>query len=314
VLILLVLLALLVAAAAFGGLATFLWRAKRAPPYRAASIAIALVALLCATGAVVGLAGVYRLAVPRREPAAPQARAPVPVDLARGEHLAYVCARCHSASDDLPLSGGQRNFLASTDRYLGELYAPNLTPAGPIATWSDTEVVRAIREGVDNAGRSLLAHPPSDYNVMSDGDATALVGFLCFQPAVVSDTSHRNINLLGTLLIGSGQYRVEAQPPVAGSISSAPSGATPERGRYLVAISGCRDCHGPDLKGTPLQFPPDLIQIAGNWTAEQFVQTLRTGKNPLGGGVGPQMPWQDFARAYTDEDLEAIYRYLRSFS
>ena len=85
-------------------------------------------------------------------------------------------------------------------------------------------------------------------------------------------------------------------------------------GKYLVSIAGCGDCHGAKLRGGPLQFPPDLIAIAGQWTREQFVQTLRTGKNPLGGGVGPQMPWQDFARAYSDEERAAIYAYLRSFS
>jgi mono/diheme cytochrome c family protein len=172
--------------------------------------------------------------------------------------------------------------------------------------------VRAIREGVDSAGRPLLAHPAGDYHVMSDSDVTALVGYLRAQPGVASETPSRNINLLGMFLIGSGQYRVEEQPPVADSSSAPPPVPTPERGRYLVAISGCRDCHGLDLKGGPRQFPPNLIQIAGNWQAEQFVQTLRTGRNPLGGGVGPQMPWQDFARAYSDDDLEAIYRYLRS--
>ena len=222
--------------------------------------------------------------------------------------------RCHSTSGNLPLSGGQRDFLWSPERRLGELYAPNLTPAGTIASWSDGEVGRAIREGADSAGRALLGHPASDYKVMSDGDVTALIGYLRAQQAVPSATPSRTINLLGVLLIGIGQFPVSVESPVVDPSSTPSLGRTPERGRYLVAISGCRDCHGTDLQGGPQQFPPDLIAIAAAWTDAEFVQTLRTGKNPLGGAVGPQMPWQDFARVYSDDELAAIYVYLQSLS
>jgi hypothetical protein len=72
--------------------------------------------------------------------------------------------------------------------------------------------------------------------------------------------------------------------------------------------------HGANLTGGALGFPPNLIAIARDWSADGFVHTLRTGKNPLGGAVGPQMPWQDFARAYSDEELGAIYAYVRSLN
>ncbi len=61
-----------------------------------------------------------------------------------------------------------------------------------------------------------------------------------------------------------------------------------------------------------LGFPPDLPALVSNWTADEFVRTLRTGRNPLGGLLGPQMPWQDFSRAFSDDELAAIYNYLRS--
>jgi mono/diheme cytochrome c family protein len=97
-------------------------------------------------------------------------------------------------------------------------------------------------------------------------------------------------------------------------IPAAASGRTPEHGSYLVTISGCGDCHGANLAGGALGFPPNLIAIARDWSADGFVHTLRTGKNPLGGAVGPQMPWRDFARAYSDEEIGAIYAYVRSLN
>jgi hypothetical protein len=52
----------------------------------------------------------------------------------------------------------------------------------------------------------------------------------------------------------------------------------------------------------------------GAWTEEQFMRTLRTGKH-LGAATGrsilPPMPWYFIAKM-TDEDLSAVYHYLKS--
>lgn len=58
---------------------------------------------------------------------------------------------------------------------------------------------------------------------------------------------------------------------------------------------------------------PDATGLAA-WTEEQFVRAMRTGRKM---GIAeappilPPMPWPSLARA-TDEDLRAIYAYLRS--
>jgi len=50
----------------------------------------------------------------------------------------------------------------------------------------------------------------------------------------------------------------------------------------------------------------------GNWTEEQFIQTIRTGKHlGVGRPILPPMPWPDFAKM-TDEDLRAVFAYLRT--
>ncbi|HMH31411.1 MAG TPA: c-type cytochrome [Puia sp.] len=59
---------------------------------------------------------------------------------------------------------------------------------------------------------------------------------------------------------------------------------------------------------------PDTATGIGAWTEEVFVKTLRTGKH-LGQDGGrhilPPMPWPSIAQ-YTDEDLKAIFTYLRA--
>ncbi len=138
-----------------------------------------------------------------------------------------------------------------------------------------------------------------------------------------------------------------------------------KRGEYLVATSGCHDCHSPKnltpqgpkvdsaklLSGHPAQsqlppispdnikpggwvyMSPDVTAFAGPWgisyaanltpdsatgigawTEDIFIKTLRTGKHlgmENGRPILPPMPWEGVAQM-TDEDLSALYNYLRS--
>ncbi|HSN69145.1 MAG TPA: diheme cytochrome c-553 [Thermoanaerobaculia bacterium] len=57
---------------------------------------------------------------------------------------------------------------------------------------------------------------------------------------------------------------------------------------------------------------PDKETGLGNWTEDQFVQTLRTGRHlGIGRPILPPMPWTMIGSA-TDEDLKAIFGYLQS--
>lgn len=108
-----------------------------------------------------------------------------------------------------------------------------------------------------------------------------------------------------------------------------------ERGKYLVTIGGCNDCHTPgNLVGKPdmarglsgsevgFELPglgvfhgpnltPDKATGLGEWTEVQIVAALRTGKRPDGRMLAPIMPWMSFA-ALTDADAFAIAAYLKS--
>jgi mono/diheme cytochrome c family protein len=57
---------------------------------------------------------------------------------------------------------------------------------------------------------------------------------------------------------------------------------------------------------------PDEETGIGTWTEDMFIKAIRTGKH-MGEGrdILPPMPWPYFAKA-TDDDLKAIFAYLRS--
>lgn len=148
----------------------------------------------------------------------------------------------------------------------------------------------------------------------------------------------------------------------AAAAAAAPAGAQIERGRYLVTITACNDCHtpfelGPDgpapdmtrmLSGHPeeLELPPppqlgdspwvwagagtntafsgpwgvsyapnltpDENTGIGIWTEEIFINTMRSGRHwGASRPILPPMPWPSYARM-TDEDLKAVFAYLRS--
>jgi hypothetical protein len=57
---------------------------------------------------------------------------------------------------------------------------------------------------------------------------------------------------------------------------------------------------------------PDENTGIGLWTEEMFKNALRTGKHMgMGRPIMPPMPWQAIGGA-SDEDLAAIYAYLKS--
>ncbi|HEY1461040.1 MAG TPA: hypothetical protein VGH59_13395 [Casimicrobiaceae bacterium] len=57
---------------------------------------------------------------------------------------------------------------------------------------------------------------------------------------------------------------------------------------------------------------PDKATGLGGWTAEQFIQSTRTGKHlGVGRPILPPMPIASLA-TLTDADLKAIFAYLKS--
>ena len=84
-------------------------------------------------------------------------------------------------------------------------------------------------------------------------------------------------------------------------------------GPWLAAISATNTAwSGPWGVSFTANLTPDKETGLGNWTEEQFIQTLRTGKRlGIGRPILPPMPWTMIGSA-TDEDLKSIFAYLQS--
>jgi mono/diheme cytochrome c family protein len=107
------------------------------------------------------------------------------------------------------------------------------------------------------------------------------------------------------------------------------------RGKYLVTIGSCQDCHTPGhffgkpdmarvLGGSEVGFEipglgtfygpnltPDKETGLGGWTDAQVIAALQTGVRPDGRMLAPIMPWRALA-VLTKQDAAAVVAYLRS--
>jgi mono/diheme cytochrome c family protein len=125
---------------------------------------------------------------------------------------------------------------------------------------------------------------------------------------------------------------------VLAALCAAPARAAPDsliaRGKYLVTVGGCSDCHTPGtflgkpdlarfLGGSDVGFalpngvfvPPNLTPDdatgLGRWTRKEIVTAITTGKRPDGRILAGIMPWRAFAHL-TPRDALAIATYLKS--
>jgi cytochrome c553 len=301
---------LLVLALVFAFLALCSWRARRLWVKLLAGIPTTLLTLLCVVGMGFAVYGYSKLNKTYANPVADISVAGTPQQRARGETFSPICADCHSSNHQLPLTG--RDFGADGPP-IGTLWGPNLTPAH-LKTWSDGEIIRAIREGVGRDGRSLLIMP-SRRN-LSDDDVQAIVAYLRAQPSVEPDTPAKQINLLGAIMAAAllPDEFFTHQPPITGPVSAPPAGPTAEYGHYLSTVVGCVACHGaqfegggPDQEGPPPG--PSLVAFVKQHSQADFIKTIRTGITPEGRTLSDDMPWRSYAK-FSDDDLRALYAYI----
>ncbi len=314
---------LVAVAVLFGFLARRAWGSKRWLIKFPGVILAGLLTLVLALVAIVATIGFVRLYVPVGNPVASVKVAGTPEQIARGEKFAQFCAACHSSTRKPPLAGGKDNFAQIPNGpSFGKVYPPNLTPAGELKDWSDGEIIRAIREGVHKSGRPLLVMPTRGFRELSDDDVQAIVAYLRSMPATKhnadTDANTNEGNLLAALFSGAGILPYFAQPPITKPIASPPPGANLENGRYLARVIPCRECHGEDYGGRqPAAIGPpagpNLTVLVQKWSEADYVKTIRTGVDPSGHSLDPdKMVWKEISAFATDDELKAIYMYLKS--
>jgi mono/diheme cytochrome c family protein len=295
-------------------------RAKRLWVKIAGGLGAGLLTLVLAAVTIAGGRGLAMFYLPGAAPAPNLKVAGTPEQIARGEYLVNIgCIGCHGAVDaggnpsgQYPLSGGWNIAAAEGFGFIGDVVIENLTPGGKLATYSDGELFRAIRHGINKDGHLLVFMPLLPFGHMSDADIEAVIAYLRSQPAIASDAPRGdNVNYVGLLLFGGGMFPApEAQPA---SITAPAAGVTAEYGKYVATFGECRGCHGPDATGTEASSlgpaVPNPRPLVGTITAEQFIEMMRTGVRPGGDPFPETMPWQN-ASKMNDDDLAALYAYL----
>ncbi|MDK1374120.1 MULTISPECIES: hypothetical protein [unclassified Sinorhizobium] len=127
--------------------------------------------------------------------------------------------------------------------------------------------------------------------------------------------------VIGTATLGMAAAAVTAlvDPGSGGT-------ADTERGRYLVTIGGCNDCHTPGYTANAGKVPEDrwligdAVGYSGPWgttypsnlrrllatmSEDDWVRHARTLE------TRPPMPWFN-VRAFAEDDLRAMHRFVRS--
>lgn len=237
---------------------------------------------------------------------------PEHVSVTRGERLVrhvLDCGGCHG--EDL---GGLK---VSEDWFLGGFYAPNLTrgPGGVGEALDPDAWERAIRHGVDTAGRPLLHMPSERWAALSDQDLWNVLAYLQTVPEVDREMLDSKVGPLYRLLLATGDIELPARriehearrPHVT-------PGPTVAYGTYLATIAGCLDCHGADLRGGPSPSglpaaPPINRRALEGWTSTDLTKVLRQGVSPSGRGLDPYMPWPAYS-GMTEEEIEALWMFL----
>ena len=243
----------------------------------------------------------------------------IPTDAAsieRGRYLATAmspCIGCHGPD----LSG---TFLLD-DPAIGQIYSANLTSGkgGKGAEYTDEDWVRALRHGVGPDGKALLVMPAQYYSRLSDADLGALIAYIKSVPAVDKASPEPRLTFMAQVLFGLGQFgELPADMILKAPAMARPSpGVNAAYGDYIAQVSGCRDCHGPDLTGGTAGGPngPKTPNLTSGgellvWTEADFIKAFRTGMTPSGRTLSVEMPIKEYQM--NDDDLKALFLYLKS--
>jgi mono/diheme cytochrome c family protein len=207
---------------------------------------------------------------------------------------------------------------------IGTIDAPNLTAGqgGVQATFSDDDLVRAIRHGVDPEGHALIVMPSAAFNYLSAEDLGSIIAYLKTLPPVDHVVPEPSFTTIAHVMLGAGVFGKGIFPAnVIDHSNPFPAmpeiGANAAYGEYFTRL--CRECHGPDLTGGPSTQPgappaPNLTttgELAG-WSETDFLRAIKTGVKPSGQMINTEfMPVEAFSRLPQDE-LKGIYMYLHS--
>jgi len=284
---------------------------------------------------------------PAAHPASAEKIEATPARLARGEYLTEHVADCMGCHSDhvlnfgvpvKPGTNGQGGYIFDKKiGFPGVVAAQNITsdPETGLGSWSDGEILRAMREGIDRNGDPLFPMMPyQHFSHMSDEDAKAIVVYLRTVPAINHAVPAKHFDFPLNFIVKF------IPKPLDGPVSQPDSNDSLAHGKYLSIIGGCLECHTPhDDKnrliedqafsgGWKMEGPWGTVNTAnltpashtymGHATKEEFIGRFHAfaGMTAVTAPVAPPgrntvMPWLAFSRM-TNHDLGAIFDYLKT--
>jgi hypothetical protein len=283
---------------------------------------------------------------PMSQPASAEKIQATPERMARGKYLVghvAPCLDCHSdhvlkfSTPVKPGTEGQGGYIFDKNiGFPGVVAAQNITSDSEfgLGKWTDGEIIRAVREGIDNKGEALFPMMPYEhFRSMSDEDVKSVVVYLRTIKPIHTGVPAKHIDFPVNLMIKF------APKPVEGVVKSPDPHDSVAYGKYLTTIGGCYECHTPhddhnalvadkpfaggwEMKGPwGRNFTANLTP-AGSYmshaTKEEFIgrfkayASMDANSAPAApAGHNTIMPWIAFA-GMTENDLGSIYDYLKT--
>jgi mono/diheme cytochrome c family protein len=263
--------------------------------------------------------------------------------LERGTYLVNVlcnCMHCHADRDFTKYSGP---IVPGTEGKGGEklisgIYSKNITPT-VLGSWTDDEIARALTEGIAKNGDTLSPLMPyRDYRYMTRDDIYSIVAYLRKLKPIPNTVPENRPDSLppgfaATLYKNLVTNHSGEKIPFPSPDDKIKTGA------YLINAGHCNGCHTPfdfkmmdfnkemylsggslfarnGFKVKSANITPDSASGIGTWSEEIFLAKFRSYRNAKTYSYAPgrynsMMPWTILCNL-TDDDLKAIYAYLRS--
>lgn len=266
-----------------------------------------------------------------------------PARLERGKYLANnvaLCMDCHGKREWDKFAGPPKAGTEGTGGehfnrefgFPGDIVSRNITPFA-LKDWTDGEIYRAITSGVSKDGSPLFSVMPyQHYGQMDREDVYSIIAYIRSLPPIESENQPTELDFPVNLIIRTVPAPADHKPIPSQTDLVAYGG-------YMTNASGCLDCHTKMEKGKYVgeefaggfefnigngrivrsaNLTPDPNTGIGNLTEDDFLNKFRAYRDSayVPQTVGPTdyqtvMPWTMYA-GMKDEDLKAIYAYLKS--
>lgn len=259
-----------------------------------------------------------------------------PEQIAEGARIAQtMCVQCHKSPDG-KLGGARMDDAAQ----FGDIHSPNITqdPKYGITEYTPAELAYLLRTGMKKNGEYAPPYMPKFPN-LSDKDLSAIIAFLKSDNPLVQPsqqpTKKPKLSFFSKFLL-----RVAFKPlPYPNQEIYAPDPSDRiAYGQYLATAKfDCYSCHSKSFESINPLIPensegfmaggnklyrrngdvvlsPNLTMDRktglGNWTRQDFITAVKTGKRPFGeqSTAYPMSPFY----ALTDQEVSDIWDYLQT--